>query len=627
MDFPKFSGENPKFWQARSEDYFAMFDTDPDLWIAVAAMQFEGDAAQWMSSVQHKFVRATWQEFCVEVLCRFGKNQHQSLVRKLYCLRQTGTVAAYITAFSALMDQLTAYEPNPDMLHYTTRFIDGLKPAVRLLVAVQRPIDLDTAYSIALVQEELGDDDLELESPRYQRPSSSHSSRHSRQSSLKFVDDSRHAEPAKSSGDDKLATLKAYRKAKGLCYVCGEKWGKEHKCNTTVQLHVVQEMLEFCSMEHCDSEDSDLDLMVLSAEIQSTKANTATVRLPCKLQGYDVVFLLDSGSSHSFISERLAPHLRVRVAGGGYLSCKLVAPNCPWEAGGHTFRTDFMVLPLQHYDGIIGMDWLSARGTMNINWEQKWLSFDYNQLPVFLQGEPPEQFTCTLVELQLIQQHSPAPAPPEIHALLKSFAEVFEKPVSLPPRRACDHKIPLIEGARPVKIRPYRYSPELKTEIEKQIQEMLDSGVISFSTSDFASPIIMVRKHDFTWRLCVDYRHLNLLTVKSKYPLPVIDELLDELTGASWFSKLDLRAGYHQIRLAPGEEYKTAFHTHSGHYQFNVMAFGLTGAPGTFQAVMNETLAPVLRKCAVVFFDDILVYSRSYSDHLVHLRQVLQLLQ
>jgi hypothetical protein len=118
-----------------------------------------------------------------------------------------------------------------------------------------------------------------------------------------------------------------------------------------------------------------------------------------------------------------------------------------------------------------------------------------------------------------------------------------------------------------------------------------------------------------------------MLTVKSKYPLPVIEELSDELSGASWFSKLDLRAGYHQIRLAPGEEYKNAFSMHSGHFQFNVMAFGLTGAPATFQAVMNEMLAPVLRKCAIVFFNDILVYSSTYEAHVAHLRPVLQLLQ
>lgn len=181
-----------------------------------------------------------------------------------------------------------------------------------------------------------------------------------------------------------------------------------------------------------------------------------------------------------------------------------------------------------------------------------------------------EIWGAALLEIQSIpsQPGSEEPVPPVIHRVLTEFSDVFEEPTALPPHRSYDHAISLEPGATPINCRPYRYSPLQKDEIERQVNEMLRTGLITHSMSPYSAPVLLVKKKDGTWRFCVDYRRLNAITIKNKFPLPVIDELLDELAGASFFSKIDLRAGYHQIRMREGDEEKTAFKTHHGHFQF-----------------------------------------------------------
>ncbi|GJS14295.1 putative reverse transcriptase domain-containing protein [Tanacetum coccineum] len=212
--------------------------------------------------------------------------------------------------------------------------------------------------------------------------------------------------------------------------------------------------------------------------------------------------------------------------------------------------------------------------------------------------------------------------------IVRNFPEVFPKDLSgLPPTRQVEFQIDLIPGAAPVARAPYRLAPSEMKELSDQLQELSDKGFIRPSSSPWGAPVLFVKKKDGSFRMCIDYRELNKLTVKNRYPLPRIDDLFDQLQGSNVYSKIDLRSGYHQLRVREEDIPKTAFRTRYGHYEFQVMPFGLTNAPAVFMDLMNRVCKPFLDKFVIVFIDDILIYSKNKKEHEEHLKAILELLK
>lgn len=408
------------------------------------------------------------------------------------------------------------------------------------------------------------------------------------------------------------------RHSKGLCFNCDDKWSQGHRCqkkqflllltNETVpgdlaEYHVEEVPFDtgptIAPTSPPSSATFEGEHFQISLAALVGPSSPRTLRVAGQVDEFSVTVLIDSGSSHNIMQPRVAEFLglpvvsvapfSVVVGNGASIQCTGRCLDVPVRLSDHLFRIPFFILPIHGADLVLGVQWLQTIGVFQSDYTIPCIQFTHQMKPVTLVGSKTStpnpasysQFcryiftdaidslhtvTLSTIEPPETEPILGLPSPidtskldPSIASLLSHYTNVFSIPKSLPPHRNQDHHIHLLPGSNPINVKPYRYPHCQKEVMTTMIKEMLQEGLIKPSTSPFSSPVLLVRKKDGSWRFCVDYRALNAITVKDRFPIPTVDELLDELHGSTIYSKLDLRSGYHQIRLCPDDTFKTAF--------------------------------------------------------------------
>ncbi|XP_074282563.1 uncharacterized protein LOC141607104 [Silene latifolia] len=635
IEFPKFWGDDIQGWLYKVEQVFEVDSTSGNIRVKLVSIHLEGKALLWHQSLMKTRPIGdwpTWSDYKAAILLRFGTSPYDDPTAEIMNLRQKGSVENYQDQFDSILNRT----------------------------------DLTEKQAISCFLKGLDTDIQSTNSPSF-TPNFFSTTQHSNNSTKNAFQKIKSAELSKKEVQE--------RRAKNLYFNCNETWAPNHKCTT--QLHSIQVLtLEADEGDGSDSGEGlaegleqsvqsvqywqeDTVPPLISLNVIHGNASYQTMRVTGKMKGNPIHILIDSGSTHNFLdtttTHKLGCQIKstcpfmVTVANGETIISKSMCQGFKWHIQGHGFATDVKLVPLGGCEMVLGIQWLESLGP--VLWDFKQIRMEFTvqkrkhvlrgcqsrtlqwvsakQMQTTLAKQPPgaQLFAMRAYPLLECTNMEGSYVDPIIQGLLQEFEDVFKEPTTLPQHREHDHQIHIKEGIAPVNLRPYRYPVVQKDAIEQIVNEMLEPGVVRPSQSPFSFPIVMVKKKDGTWRLCVDYRELNKSIIRDTFPMPVIEELLDELHGAAIFSKIDLRSGYWQIRMHPRDIPKTAFRTHEGHYEFLVMPFGLTNAPSTFQHLMNSIFKPYLRKFILVFFDDILIYSKDITQHVQHLRLAFEILR
>ncbi|KAJ0448931.1 putative nucleotidyltransferase, Ribonuclease H [Helianthus annuus] len=402
-----------------------------------------------------------------------------------------------------------------------------------------------------------------------------------------------------------------------VCFACGDPNHFANRCPNRVVKQEPQQPQQ--QQQQPQQQQQAAHARTFNINARQAQADNNVVNDTFLVNGIYASCLFDTGADNCFVSfefEKLLSRKRsylsssfeVEVATGRTVAVNSVLRDCTLELNNHIFPIDLIPMQLGSFDVI----------------RRKVSSSCHAFKPASIHKE----YRAFLANIVLAEKEKKKKVEVNDVPVVREFPQVFPDDLpGLPPSRDIDFRIDLIPGANPVAIAPYRLAPSEMQELSNQLQELLEKGFIRPSTSPWGAPVLFVKKKDGSFWMCIDYRELNKLTIKNRYPLPRIDDLFDQLQGAKCFSKIDLRSGYHQLRIQEEDIPKTAFRTRYGHYEFVVMPFVLTNAPAIFMDLMNRVCKPFLDRFVIVFIDDVLIYSKSKAEHAQHLRLVLELFQ